>query len=136
MGSIPARRASNQINMKKKTKKQKTWNKAKQTKRLKFCWDCMSGYNRVLWAVKDRCRLNKKAFNDETKLTKEELDWVLAIDLMIKNSYLFGPNDKEYLEVGSNWEDENGDIQPSADDVRGLFATLEALAEMAITPPN
>lgn len=122
--------------MKKKAKKKiPTWNKAKQTKRLKFCWDCMANYTLVLWSVKDRCQSNKKAFNEKTRLTKEEMDRVLAVDLLIKHSDLFGPNDKEYLEVGSNWEDENGDIQPSADNVRGLFATLEALAEMAITPP-
>ena len=122
--------------MKKKTKKKTpTWNKAMQTKRLKFCWDCMAHYNLVLWAVKDRCQSNKKAFNEKTKLTKDELDRVLEADLLIKHSNMFGPSDKEYLEVGSSWEDEHGDIQPSVDNVRGLFATLEALAEMAITPP-
>lgn len=124
--------------MKKKSSKQKKkqkWDKAKQTKRLMFCWDCMSRYNVVLWSVKDRCQSNKKAFNEKTKLTKEELDRVLAVDLLIKHSDLFGPSDKEYLEVGSGWEDEHGDIQPTADNVWGLFATLEALAEMAVTPP-
>lgn len=119
----------------KKKKKTQTWNKAKQAKRLMFCWDCMSRYNIVLWSVKDRCQSNKKAFNEKTKLTKEELDRVLAVDLLIKHSDLFGPSDKEYLEVGSGWEDEHGDIQPSVDNVRGLFMTLEALAEMAVTTP-
>jgi hypothetical protein len=123
--------------MKKKSSKQKKkqkWSKAKQTKRMMFCWDCMARYNMVMWSVKDRCQTNKKAFNEKTKLTKKELDNVLAIDLMIKHSDLFGPNDKEYLEVGSSWED-HGDIQPTVDNVWGLFATLEALSEMAITPP-
>lgn len=124
--------------MKKKSSKQKKkqgWNKAKQTKRMLFCWDCMSLYNMVLWSVKDRCYTNKKAFNEKTNLTKEELDRVLAVDLRLKHSELFGPNDKDYLEVGSNWEDEHGDIQPTVATVRGLFMTLEALAEMAVTPP-
>lgn len=124
--------------MKKKSSKQKKkqeWSKAKQTKRMMFCWACMARYSLVLWSVKDRCQSNKKAFNEKTKLTKKELDMVLAADLMIKHSDLFGPGDKDYLEVGSNWEDEHGDIQPSVGTVRGLFMTLEALAEMAVTTP-
>lgn len=122
--------------MKRKAKKKTpAWNKAKQTRRMLFCWDCMARYNTVLWSVKDRCYTNKKAFNEKTKLTKEELDMVLEADLRLKHSELFGPNDKDYLEVGSNWEDEHGDIQPSVDNVWGLFKTLEALAEMAVTQP-
>lgn len=124
--------------MKKKSSKQKKkqeWSKAKQTKRMMFCWDCMARYSLVLWSVKDRCQSNKKAFNEKTKLTKKELDMVLAADLMIKHSDLFNDSEKDYLEVGICWEDEHGDIEPSADTVFSLFKTIEVMAMMATTSP-
>lgn len=127
--------------MKKKAKKKtptwkKSWNQSLQARRMKFCWDRLTDYNAILWHARDRVESNKKSFNLHTSLTREEREEVLAADLRIKESDLFGPEDKEYLEVGESWEDSNGDIEPTARNVFDLVASVEAMAMMAVSKPS
>jgi len=123
--------------MKNKNKKKMSMNEIKQ-KRLRFCIECIEGYNNIINCTKSLCAKNKKSFSEKTKLTRGQLNIISAIDKAINDSNLFGPEDKEYLEVGPSWivEGTDGYIAPTATTVWGVLKSIEAMADMAVTTPQ
>lgn len=124
--------------MKNKNKKKKMSMSEIMQKRLRFCVECIDEYTNVINCTKSLCAKNKKAFGEKTKLTRGQLNIISAIDKAINDSNLFGPYDKEYLEVGPNWvvEGTDGYIAPTATNVWGVLKAIEAMAEMAVTTPQ